>query len=124
MHLIKVPNLPGSFIFMRVIGFCVLALLAVVGYQAMELHAHDMDVPAGVSDVDHEAAQNSARHDDKGGGHAGHNSNCWAHATCSPVSVTAVNQSITQGHPINPTSSSVIDYRSVTFPPTAPPPRA
>lgn len=117
-------KLPGSLIFMRVYGFCILALLALVGYQAMELHAHDTNTLAGVSQVDHQTVQDAARHHEQRGGHADHTSNCWAHATCSPVSVAAIDQAITPEHALEPRSRSVIDYSSVTFTPTAPPPRA
>lgn len=57
------------------------------------------------------------------GEHQGHQSHCWAHATCSPAFATAsVHIQVTATLPKRAVSDD-LDYGSLAFPPTAPPPR-
>ncbi len=109
---------------MRVLGLVMLAWLALVGYQALTLHVHDAGGMIGIAHLDHQASEADEQKDGQNGGHAGHNTNCWAHATCSPVSTATVDHTFRAETFSEVMAFDVIDYHSPAFPPVSPPPRA
>jgi hypothetical protein len=122
--LARIVSLTAGLAFVRISALIILLFLGLVGYQASTQHASFSDGAISETHLSHTADHDVDHGQSQGGGHAEHDSNCWAHATCSPATVASMNSPNRVDMMHDVAAIDVLDYRSRTFPPSSPPPRA
>lgn len=117
-------KLTVSLAFVRFSVVIVMLFLGWVGFQALTQHAHVSDDAVTAAHADHDADVDVGDAQKHSSGHAGHDSNCWAHATCSPANAASMTglYRIDMLHQV--VTIDALDYKSRSFPPSSPPPRA
>lgn len=111
-----------SLAFVRISAIIVMLFLGLVGFQAFTQHAHGSGDAVTTAHADHDAdVEHAQKHSS---GHAGHDSSCWAHATCSPAAAASMNGPNRVDMPHQVATIEVLDYSSYSFSPSSPPPRA
>ena len=117
-------NLTAGLAFVRISALIVLLFQGLVGYQVSAQHALVSDDAIAETHLGHPADHDVDHGQSRGGGHSEHDSYCWAHATCSPATVVSMSDpdQVDVLHQV--VATDVLDYRSRSFPPSSPPPRA